>query len=118
MFIFAFFLVGIVLGGLVVVFALQNISVVTVHFFSMQLEGSLALILILATLAGVFIALLTVLPKSVSDYFRYRRLKNQNAQLAEELARQKELTHFARKTAPTHEDIAHIEQGAIDDGSH
>ncbi|MDB5225527.1 MAG: hypothetical protein JWL87_479 [Candidatus Adlerbacteria bacterium] len=115
MFVFIFFVVGILLGGLVVIFALQNAALVTVSFFNWQLEGSLSLILLVATFAGILIAFLIVLPESVSGYFKYRKLRKENARLEDELSKQKELTHFARKTAPTPEAIAEIEQGAIED---
>lgn len=115
MFVFVFFIFGILLGGLVVVFALQNVSVVTVHFFSQQIEGSLALILLITMVTGALAAYLTVLPETISSYFRHRKLKKENTQLREELAKQKELTHFAKKTIATEGDIARIEQGAIDD---
>ncbi len=114
MFVFIFFVIGIVLGGLVVVFALQNIDVVTVSFFAWSFEGSLSLLLLLATLAGILIAFFIVLPESIGGYFRYRKLSRRNTELEEELRKQKELTHFAHKEAPSPEAIAHIEQGAID----
>lgn len=93
MFILIFFVLGLLLGGVVVIFALQNIAMVTVSFFSWQLEGSLALILMLATLAGILITLLILLPESVSNYFSYRRLKKENTRLTQELQKQKEVTH-------------------------
>lgn len=113
MLIFILFIIGVVLGGLTVMFALQNIDVVTVSFFAWHLDGSLSLILMLATLAGIIIAFLMILPESVSGYFRYRALRRENARLEEELRKQKELTHFARKEAATPDAIAHIENGAI-----
>jgi uncharacterized integral membrane protein len=115
MFVFIFFVFGIVLGGLVVIFALQNAAQVTVAFFSWQLEGSLSLILLVATFTGILIAFLIILPESISGYMRYRRLRKDNARLEDELTKQRELTHFARKNAPTPETIAQIEQGAIED---
>jgi len=115
MFVFIFFIIGILLGGVMVIFSLQNIAPVTVSFFSWQMEGSLALILLITVAAGALAAYLTVLPQSMVSYFRYRKLKKQNAQLTEELSKQKELTHFAKKTIATQDDIARIEQGAISD---
>ena len=113
MLILMLFIIGVALGGLTVIFAMQNIDAVTVSFFSWRLEGSLSLILMLATLMGVLITLLTILPESIRGYFRYRALRRENARLEEELRKQKELTHFARKEPPTQDAIAHIEQGAI-----
>lgn len=96
-----------------VMFALQNIDVVTVSFFTWHLQGSLSLILLMATLAGILMALFIILPERVSSYFRYRALRKDNARLEEELRKQKELTHFARKEPMTPDAIARIENGAI-----
>jgi uncharacterized integral membrane protein len=115
MFIFILFLLGVVLGGLAVMFALQNIEVVTVSFFSWHLQGSLSLILMVAMLTGIIIAFLIILPESLSGYFRYRALRRENARLEEELRKQKELTHFARKEPVTPDAIAHIENSAIEE---
>ncbi len=108
------FVVGLILGGLSVVFALQNVAVITVTFFSWQLTGSLALILLLAMASGVLITMLLTLPEFVSGYMRYKNLKKLNAELEENLRKQKELTVFAKQTPPTSADISKIEHGAVD----
>jgi uncharacterized integral membrane protein len=92
---------GVLLGAVTVIFALQNIDVITVSFFTWQLTGSLALILMTAVAAGAVIALLLVLPESVKNYFKYKKLVRENAALAEELRKQKELTVFAKNTPYT-----------------
>ena len=106
-------ILGIALGAATVIFALQNVAVITVTFFQWQFEGSLALILLLAAAMGVLVSLLIVLPESISNYFQYRRLKKENIKLAEELRKQKELTVFAKKTPATPEELTKIDQGAI-----
>ncbi len=106
-------ILGIVLGAVSVIFALQNVMVITVTFFTWQLQGSLALILLLAILMGVLITLLMVLPESIRNYFKYKNLKKENAKLEEELRKQKELTVFAKKTPANPETIAKIDQGTI-----
>ena len=106
-------IIGILLGVVSVVFALQNVMVVTLTFFSWQFEGSLALILLLAVVMGILISLLVVLPESIRNYFRYKSLKKTNYKLEEELKKQKELTVFAKKTPPSPEEIAKIDQGSI-----
>lgn len=110
---FIFFMLGLILGAVAVVFALQNISVITVIFFGWQMTGSLSLILLLAILVGILVTLLILLPKSLADYFKYKKLKKENAGLTEELRKQKELTVFAKATPPSPEVIAKIETGAI-----
>jgi uncharacterized integral membrane protein len=109
------FVFGLLLGAVAVVFALQNVAIITVSFFSWQLTGSLALILLLAITSGVLIAILLLLPEFISNYFKYKSLKKDNKRLEEELRKQKELTVFAKNTPPTDEEISKIENGAIDD---
>ena len=106
------FIIGLLLGAVSVVFALQNIASVTVIFFAWELTGSLALIILIALLTGILITLLLLLPESISTYFSYRRLQKANAVLAEELRKQKELTVFAKHTAPTEAEIQKLEDAA------
>jgi uncharacterized integral membrane protein len=109
------FILGLVLGAVSVVFALQNVAVITVTFFSWQLTGSLALILLLALTSGFLIALLLLLPEFVGNFFKFKSLKKENEALAEDLRKQKELTVFAKNTPPTKEEIANIEHGVSAD---
>jgi uncharacterized integral membrane protein len=106
-------ILGIALGAASVVFALQNAANITVTFFTWQFEGSLSLILLLSVAMGILISLLIVLPESISKYFQYRSLKKENAKLAEELRKQKELTVFAKQTPATPEALAKLDQGVI-----
>lgn len=106
------FIVGLLLGAVSVVFALQNVEVVTLSFFAWNLTGSLALIILMAILTGILITLLLLLPESISTYFNYRRLQKANAALAEELRKQKELTVFAKNTPPTEAEIQKLEDAA------
>lgn len=109
------FVIGLLLGVMSVIFALQNIAVVTISFFSWQLTGSLALILLLAITSGLLIAILLLLPEFINNYFKYKNLKKENKDLAEELRKQKELTVFAKNTPITEKEISNIEHGVIDD---
>jgi uncharacterized integral membrane protein len=108
-------ILGIVLGAATVIFALQNVTVITITFFTWQLQGSLALILLLSTGMGVLISLLIVLPESIRSYFRYKKLQKENEKLEEALRKQKELAVFAKKTPATPEELAKIDQGRIAD---
>lgn len=105
------FILGILLGVVAVFFALQNVAIITVSFFSWQLTGSLALILSVAMLMGVLVTALLLLPESISSYFKYRSLKKSYKKLEEELRKQKELTTFASIKPATAEDIDIIEKG-------
>lgn len=108
------FIIGVLLGGISVIFALQNISVITVTFFSWELTGSLSLILLLALASGVLITMLMLLPETIKNYFKFRSLAQENERLEEELRKQKELTVFAKNTPVTPEEISKIEEGAIE----
>ena len=107
------FILGLILGGTAVVFALQNVNVITVTFFHWQLTGPLAFVLIGAIVAGVLVTLLLLLPESMRNYFKIKGLVTEIERLEEELRKQKTLTVFAKTTSPTPETIHHIEQGEI-----
>lgn len=109
-----FFVFGILIGGAAVVFALQNIGVVTVTFFAWQISGSLAVILILAIITGMLTMSLLVLPSSISNSFKQKKLAKEIKKLEEELRKQKELTSFAKGAHASEADIARIENGAIE----
>jgi len=107
------FIFGLLLGAVAVIFALQNIVVITVTFFSWHLTGSLSFILLLAITSGVIIATFLLLPEFISNYFKYKSFIKENKRLEEELRKQKELTVFAKTIPPTNEEISKIENGEI-----
>ena len=109
------FIIGLMLGAIAVVFALQNVAIVTVSFFNWQLTSSISVIVILSIISGILIALLLFLPESIKSHFRYKKLKKENSKLEEELRKQKEKTVFAKSTPASHEDIVKIEDGVIGD---
>ena len=110
-----FFILGLLLGGVAVIFALENVVVITVTFFQWQITGPLSVILISAILSGILITLLLLLPESISNYLKNRSLAKEIERLEEELRKQKELTVFAKHTSPTKETISRIENGAIEE---
>ena len=91
------FIIGILLGAVAVVFALQNIAVITVTFFSWELTGSLALVLLITILSGMLIAIFLLLPQFIKSHFKFKNLQKEKEGLAEELRKQKELTVFSKK---------------------
>ena len=98
-----FFILGLILGGVAVMFALQNSEVIAITFFQWQLEGSLSVILALSILAGILIALFLTIPELINNYIHFRSLKKKNAVLEEELRKQRELAVFAKKEVPVQE---------------
>ncbi len=75
------FIIGSILGAAVVVFILQNITPVSVSFLSWQFDGSLAVIVILAVLAGMVISWLLSIP----DMLKISDLKSHNKKLQKDL---------------------------------
>ncbi len=81
-----FLIVGLLIGGAVVDFVLQNITTVTVVFLSWQFESSLSLIIILAIVSGALMGLLWLLPGNIKKSLQISNLKKQNNRLEKELA--------------------------------
>lgn len=69
-----------------VIFILQNAVPITVVFLYWQIDGSLALVLLLATVAGMIIAFLSTLPSLIRDEWRYSQLVREKRQAEDELA--------------------------------
>ena len=75
-----FLVLGLILGALSVVFALQNVVPITITFFVWQIQGSLALILLLALLTGVMICGLMSIPEVIRNHMRFKALKKELAE--------------------------------------
>ena len=98
-----FIILGILLGALAVIFALQNIMTITVAFLSWHITGSLAVILFVALIAGVLTSLLISLPGLFKNYMLFCELKKQNKALQDELALYKQKPASGTPTVPTHD---------------
>ncbi len=81
-----FLILGILLGGLSVIFILENSVPITVTFFAWQISGSLSLVLFTAVISGAVIALLVLLPSFIKDDMYLSVLKKQKKELENELA--------------------------------
>lgn len=84
-----FLILGVGLGILSVLFVLQNVTPVTVSFFTWQIDGSLAVMLFLAMLSGIFITLLLLFPSFIRDAYRLSRLNKKARVLEDEVAQHK-----------------------------
>lgn len=80
-----FIILGILLGALAVIFALQNVVPITVSFLAWHITGSLAVVLFVALIVGVLVSLLISLPEIVKNHMLFRELKKQNKLLQDEL---------------------------------
>ena len=75
---------GLVLGALSVIFALQNVAVVTVTFLSWQITGPLAFILLGTLVSGGVISLLVLLPSVIRDEMLFSVLRSERDELRKE----------------------------------
>ena len=80
-----FLFVALALALVAVMFALQNIVPVTVAFLAWTFEGSLALVLFVALIAGVLVSVLASVPTVVKGRWAEASLKKRVAALEAEL---------------------------------
>ena len=85
---------------LAVIFALENAMIVTVSFFGSQVEGSLALFILLAVLLGVIIGMLVMMPGTVRHSLELRNNRKRIGDLEKSLDEQKSQAAKARKIEP------------------
>jgi uncharacterized integral membrane protein len=95
-----FLILGALLGAISVVFVLQNITPITVTFFTWHIDGSLSIVLFLALLSGMLVTILLLVPGFIRDEWRFGSLKKQNKDLEAQLAQAKQdLAELALRTA-------------------
>jgi putative membrane protein len=100
-----FVILAILILVFAVIFALQNTIAVTVTFLFWQFHGSLALVLIVALAAGLFVSFLAYLPSLLRNHMAGRKLHKQIADLESNLAEHKQrladtLTKLQDQSAP------------------
>jgi len=78
-----FLILGLLLGATAVVFAFQNTMIITVTFLSWNLQGSLAVVLLLALLTGAIVSTLIALPGHITKSFQISSLRRENKKLKE-----------------------------------
>jgi uncharacterized integral membrane protein len=94
-------IVGIVLGAVTVIFALQNVAPITVSFFSWHITGSLSVVLFSTLVAGAVVSLLFSVPEAIRNYMLFRNLKKQNKVLQDELAALKQQQAMNASSTPS-----------------
>ncbi len=92
-----FIIVALVIAGMAIVFALQNITAVTVTFLFWNLQGSLALVLLLSVGVGVLISLLVSLPGLIRGKWGAAGQKKKLASLETENSANKQRADEAEK---------------------
>ncbi len=80
-------IVGIILGAVSVIFALENVATVTVTLLNWQASAPLALVLLGSMLCGVIVTLLILLPSVIRDELYLSSVKRQKKEAEDELAR-------------------------------
>lgn len=78
-----FILLGLLLGAVVIIFALQNSVVITVSFLAWQFEGPLTFVLLAAVASGLLISSLLSVPDYFRQALRISKLKDKTAKLQE-----------------------------------
>lgn len=99
-FILMLFIIGLLIGAAVVLFILQNVVPVTVTFLVWQFSGTIAVLVLVAVIAGVLIGLLLALPAILSKEFKNASLKKHNKKLADDLEEHKQRL-IETPTSPT-----------------
>jgi len=97
-----FLIIGVLLGATAVIFALQNVTVITVAFFSWQMQGSLSVILLVAMASGVLVCLLISIPEIIKSYIKFSVLKKQVKKLEGEVATYKQMSGDVSRVSETH----------------
>jgi putative membrane protein len=85
-----FLIFALIIAAIAVIFALQNTAVTTVTFLFWKFDGSLALILLLALIAGAVISILVSSPALIRDKLTIRNQKKQIIELESQLSAHKE----------------------------
>lgn len=76
-----FLVISLLIAVLAVVFALQNASTVTITFLAWNIRGSLALVLLLTTIAGILVGFFAALPTIIRDKWKVRSQRKRATEL-------------------------------------
>lgn len=80
-----FVIIGLILGAVAVIFALQNAVAITVTFLFWQINASLAVVLVIAILSGMVASLLVSIPEIIGDYFKFKNKVKEKTKLQNEV---------------------------------
>jgi uncharacterized integral membrane protein len=83
-----------------VIFALQNTTVVTVSFFALSFEGSLALVILVVVAVGILIGVLVMTPGRVKSSLSNARNRKRIGELEASLDEHKSKLATMEKPAP------------------
>ena len=83
-------ILGLLLGASVLIFTFQNMITVSVFFLTWQFSGSLALILVLAVVAGMLLSSLFMIPYRIKNRFQISELQTETVELKEEISKKED----------------------------
>lgn len=73
-----FLILGLLVGGIAVIFISQNITPVTIFLFNWELHGSLSLVLIVSILIGALLTALSFITEMIDKTRRISNLEGDN----------------------------------------
>ncbi len=76
-----FLILGLLVGGITVIFISQNVTPVTVFIFNWELHGSLAIVIIISILIGAVLAVLSFITEMLDNAQKVSHLESDNAVL-------------------------------------
>ena len=82
-----FLFLGAILGAATVIFAFQNVEVITVNLMTWQITAPLAFVLLGTLLCGILMTLLVLLPSLLRDEMYLKTIKRQKRELEDEFAK-------------------------------
>ncbi len=92
-------IVGILLGGVAVLFALQNTATITVVFLSWDITAPLSFLLLACLLGGIIATLLALIPFLFRDELAARNLRREKKTIEDEYAKYR-ADHPAQSSGP------------------
>lgn len=90
-------IVSFVIAALAVIFAIQNGTPATIHFFAWQFVQSQGVVLLVGFVAGFLSALLIYMPSHLGRKWQLRRRERQLAELESQLAEEKTKRDFIER---------------------
>lgn len=96
-------ILGMVLGGITVLFALENTAAVTVSFLTFQGSAPLAVVLLVSMLSGIAFTLLLLLPFLIRDEIAKKIAKREKRALEDEYAAYRTQNPVVRPVVPSSE---------------
>ena len=106
-----FLIFSLIIAFLAVLFAVQNNSIISIRFLLWETEGSLALILFIALVAGALISYLATTPNQIRQRMKISSQRKQIAEL------EGQLSNSGEELEQTREQIRQLEEESLSESS-